>query len=826
MQNRILYTFTVLAALLLSFSSTTGSAADAARITAVEVEPTELNLPNADQSVQLLVTLKMSDGTSRDATQTAQYKTNEQNAKVAAIQKGFVLPKGDGSATFEISVDDAAQGKPVSGSVKINVKNFSVPREVHFVNEIEPILTKAGCNAGGCHGKQGGQNGFALSLLGFDTSKDYDSIVREGRGRRVFPAAPAQSLLLTKAIGAVAHGGGHRFDTDSRKYQMILRWIEQGMPKGKDDDARVDRVDVYPKERLLVDTKEQQLRVVAHYTDGASEDVTHRAEYKSQQPDILTVSQDGLVGSLGITGEGAIMIRYMGYVDVARVCIPYSRGLADSEYAHFKPKNFVDNLVMQKWKKLGIAPSAVCSDEEFIRRASLDAIGTLPTPDEIRAFTADTAPNKRDYLIDRILEREEYAAYWSNIWGDLLRNKRAGDEQKRGTYAFAEWIKNSFAQNKPYDQFVREILTAQGEVGDNPPVNWYRHVRNTTHLVNDTAQLFLGTRVSCANCHNHPYEKLSQDDYWGFAAFFQRVGKKQGDVPADSAVFVAKTGETYQPRTGKLMKPKGLNGPQYEYVRGEDPRIKLVDWMTAPDNPYFSKALANRMWGRFMGEGLVNAVDDMRATNPASNPALLDALAKEFVDHKFDLKAVIKAIMKSQTYGLSSTPTPHNATDHQNYARYKPRRLPAEALFDAVCTATGMPEHYNGFPNGTRAIDLPDQAVNSYFLATFGRSERETACECERSYAPNLSQTLHLMNSPEIQNKISDDKGFVAALVKAKKPSAETIESLYLRTYSRKPTDSELKDAVSLLDASKDRKATLEDFTWMLLNSKEFLFNH
>ena len=826
MQKRSVKSFWFCASALLTFGAVAALHAADVKINSVEVEPAEITLPNADQSVQVLVTLKMSDGTQRDATHTARYKSIEQSAKIAAIELGYVTPKGDGSAVFEVAVDDAVQGKPVVGSLKVTVLNFTVPRQIHFVNEIEPILTKAGCNAGGCHGKQGGQNGFALSLLGFDSNKDYDSIVREGRGRRVFPAAPNQSLLLTKAIGAMAHGGGHRFDTDSRKYQMILRWIEQGMPKGKDDDVRVDRVDVFPKERLLIDVKQQQLRVLAHYTDGSTEDVTHRAEYKSQQPDILTVEHDGLVNALGVTGEGAIMVRYMGYVDVARVCIPYSRGLADSEYAQFKPKNFIDDLVMQKWKKLGIAPSPVCSDEEFIRRASLDCIGTLPTPEEVTAFVADSAPNKRDYLIDRILERDEYAAYWSNIWGDLLRNKRQGDEQKRGTFAFAEWIRNSFAQNKPFDQFVREILTAQGEVGDNPPVNWYRHVRNQTHMVNDTAQLFLGTRVSCANCHNHPYEKLSQDDYWGFAAFFQRVGKKQGDVPADSAVFVQKTGETYQPRTGKMMKPKGLNGPQYEYVRGEDPRIKLVDWMTAPDNPYFAKALSNRIWARFMGVGLVDAVDDMRATNPPSNPALLDALAKEFVDHKFDLKQLIKSIMKSQAYGLSSNPTQHNATDHQNYARYKPHRLPAEALFDAVCTATGMPEHYFGFPNGTRAIDLPDQAVSSYFLTTFGRSERETACECERSYAPNLSQTLHLMNSPEIQGKISDDKGFVATLIKAKKPSAEMIESMYLRTFSRKPTESELKAAVGLLDASADKKAALEDFTWMLLNSKEFLFNH
>jgi hypothetical protein len=824
MQSKVVRILQLTPALVLAVCAAFAARCDDVHIQSLAVEPPEVSLTNADQSVQLLIMLQMSDGSQRDGTRLAHFKTDDAGSKVASIHAGRVHSIGDGAAAFEVSVDD--NGKPVTGTVKVTVQNFAVARQVHFVNEIEPILTKAGCNTGGCHGKSGGQNGFAMSLLGFDSVKDYDSIVREGRGRRVFPAAPAQSLLLTKATGVVAHGGGPRFDTQSREYKLIVRWIEQGMPKGKDDDPKVDRIDVFPKERILIDSKQQQLRVVAHYTDGTSEDVSRRTEYKSQQPDILKVEPDGLVTSLGITGEGAVMIRYMGFVDVARICIPYSGGLPESEYAHFKPKNFVDELALLKWKKLGIAPSPLCTDEEFLRRAYLDAIGTLPTPEEVKQFLNDSAPNKRDYLVDRILERDEYAAYWANLWGDLLRNKREGDEQKRGTFAFAQWIRNSFATNKPFDQFVREILTAQGEVGDNPPVNWYRHVRNQQHLVNDTSQLFLGTRVACANCHNHPYEKMSQDDYWGMAAFFQRVGKKQGDVPADQAVFVTKTGETSQPRTGKPIKPKGLNGPQYDWVRGEDPRIKLVDWMTAPDNPYFAKAAANRMWGHFMGLGIVDAVDDMRATNPPSNPALLDALAKDFLEHKFDLKALMKTIMKSQVYSLSSFPTPHNATDRQNFARYKPRRLPAEPLFDAVCTVTGMPEHYFGFPNGTRAIDLPDQAVNSYFLTTFGRSQRETACECERSYAPNLSQTLHLMNSPEIQGKIADAKGIVAALVKDNKKSNEMVEELYLRAFSRKPHADELKDAVSLLDGSKDRKAALEDFTWVLLNSKEFLFNH
>jgi hypothetical protein len=801
-------------------------AADEVRPLKLTVEPSEVLLRNADQTLQLIVTAEMSDGTLRDATLQAHYAFEPSAAGIALVHKGRITPNAAGKGPLSVRYEAAPGTGEVRSEVAVSVELPPAEPAVHFTNDIIPILTKAGCNSGGCHGKATGQNGFSLSLLGFDPEHDYDALVKEGRGRRLFPAAPEQSLFLKKAIGQPAHGGGQRLSEDSREYRMLRRWIEQGMPKGKPEDPRVDRIEVSPRERILAGSTEQQLRVVATYTDGTSQDVTRQAEYKSQQPDILKVDPSGAVSVLERTGEGAVMIRYMGLVDVAKVTVPFHRNLPASAYAGFKPRNYVDDLMLLKWKKLGIAPSAACTDPVFIRRAYLDAIGTLPTPEEVVEFLADGSPDKRERLVDRILERPEYAAYWACLWGDLLRNKREGEEQKRGTFAFAAWIRNCFEQNLPYDQFVREILTAQGEVGDNPPVNWYRHVRNQIHLVNDTSQLFLGTRVSCANCHHHPYEKLSQDDYWGFAAFFQRVGKKQGDVPADQAVFVQKSGETTQPRSGRRMKPKGLGGPEYDYVAGEDPRKQLVDWMTAPGNPYFSKAIANRVFASIMGLGLVNAVDDMRVTNPPSNPELLEALAKDLVAHKFDLKHAIRTLMRSATYSLSSEPSPYNATDRQNFARYSTKRLSAEVLLDAVCAVTGAPEKFPGLPLGTRAIELPDQAVQSYFLQAFGRSGRETPCECERSYAPNLAQILHLMNSPEIQGKISGDKGTVAQLVGSKKSHEEIVEALYLRGFARRPTASELKDAAAMIAAAPNKKAAIEDFEWLVLNSKEFLFNH
>ncbi len=559
------------------------ASAEEPRVTQLLLEPAETVLTDADQSVQFIVTLKMSDGTLRDGTRQAKFSPSAD--ALAAIERGRLTPKADGAVTVSASIEDPVSKKPVSATAKVEIKGFAVERELHFVNDIEPVLTKTGCNAGGCHGKASGQNGFRLSLFGFEPKFDYDALVNESRGRRVFPASPEESLLLKKATGAVVHGGGSRFDEKSEAYKLLLRWIAQGVPYGDENAPKVERIEVLPRERLLAGVSEQQLRVVAHFTDGRSQDVTRQAEYKAQQPDIIKVEPSGLVSTLGHTGEGAVMVRYMGEVDVARVGVPYSRGLPASAYAHFQPKNFVDELVTAKWKKLGIAPSALCPDEEFLRRASLDAIGTLPTPEEVLAFLADKSPDKRDRLIDRLLERGEYASYWANQWGDLLRVKRGGQEGlKAGTFAFSGWLRSAFAQNMPYDQFVRAILTAQGESAENPPVNWYRHVRNTVAMVNDSSQLFLGTRVSCANCHNHPYERITQDDYWGYGAFFGRVSFKRG-LGNEQSVIVKKDGGVNQPRTGQSMKPKGLGGPEYDYVRGEDPRQKLADWLTEPDEP-------------------------------------------------------------------------------------------------------------------------------------------------------------------------------------------------------------------------------------------------
>jgi hypothetical protein len=816
------------------------------------IEPSPLVLRTADDRAQLLVTAVFADGATRDVTQLVTY--HPMNSAIVSVEEGKARPLGDGETRIRIVASLAADGglqmaglpgavapptdvksaanphpagAEVVAEVEARVEQFAVSRRLNFTNDIIPVLTKFGCNSGGCHGKFGGQNGFALSLLGFDPQGDYDAIVKQAHGRRVFPLAPERSLMLTKPTGEAVHGGGRRFSMDSETAELLRRWIEQGLPFGKAEDPRVVRIEAFPRERVLPRNSRQQLRVVATYSDDSAEDVTAEAQYQAQQPDLLTVSSGGLAGTLDSTGEGAIMIRYMGQVDVARLTVPYGEPLPESAYANFHPRGAIDELVMAKWQKLGVAPSPRSSDVEFLRRASIDLIGTLPTPEEVREFVADANPQKRDALVDRLLERDEYASYWANIWGDVLRNKRRnGDQAKRGTFAFAAWIREAFAQNMPYDQFAAAILTAQGNVADSPAVVWYREVRNQIHQVNDTAQLFMGTRINCANCHHHPYERWSQDDYWGMAAFFARLGNKQGEVSGENAIFVRKDGGVSQPRSGRPMKPKALGGPEYEYVRGQDPRQLLADWLAQPDNPYFAPAIANRLWAHFMGVGLVEAVDDMRITNPPSNPALLDNLAQQFVADKFDLKRLVRRIMTSEVYGLSSLPIEENAKDRRNYARYVTRRMPAEVLSDAIDRVTGSPEKYSGLPRGTRAIDLPDEGVTNYLLTVFGRSQRETPCECERSAEPNLSQVLHLMNSEEIQSKLNTKDGRLAELVASHKPPEALVDELYLVSFSRLPDDAERSDAASYLASAKDLRAALSDLTWALLNSKEFLYNH
>jgi hypothetical protein len=672
--------------------------------------------------------------------------------------------------------------------------------------------------------------------LGFVPEMDYAALVKEARGRRLFPAAPEHSLLLTKASGVVAHAGGKRMDVGSDEYKMIRRWIASGAPFGKDTDPKVTQISVVPDHRVLTRNNKQQLSVLAHYSDGSVSDVTQRAQYESNDSEIAIVDGAGLVRTLQMSGEAAVMARYQGQVTVFRATVPL--GMKTPPY-EFAAQTVVDRFTNKKWQELGIVPSERCSDEQFIRRVSLAITGTLPTPAQVRAFLNDHDPRKRDRLVDELLDTPEYAFYFANKWADVLKVKRKGQPQRAaGTFAFHNWIREAVAQDKPYNKFAREIIAASGSQAQSPATLWHTELQNPQEYVDDTAQVFLGQRLACAQCHHHPYEKWSQDDYWGLAAFFGRIGRKQVQEPGgfqnqpsiQTIVFNRPNGTVVNKRTNRPAEVTPLDGKPMKVEAEDDPRQKLVDWMVDAKNPFFARAVANRYWAHFFGRGLVDPLDDMRVTNPPSNPELLDALAKELVDSKYSLKHLIRVIVKSRTYQLSSTPNEFNKHDKQAFARFYPQRMSAEVLYDAVNQVTHSPANFGGLPQDKlaprRAIMLPDESFPSYFLDVFGRPQRISACECERVSEANLAQALHLLNSDEIQNKLARPGSRAELLAKDPRPDVEKVEEMFLWAFARRPSADHMQLALAHINRhAQNKRAAYENILWALINTKEFQFS-
>jgi len=797
---------------------------DPGKLTAITVESGRTVdgvcvLSGRDSAQQLVVTGDYDSGQVRDLSGQVTY-TIAPPTIASVDSSGYVSPLAEGDATITIKSKDGPET-----SIKVQVTHIIEDVPVNFPNQITPVFTKYSCNGGGCHGKSRGLNGFALSLPGFDPTEDYEHLVKEGFGRRLFPAAPDRSLLLMKAAGGVPHGGGLRIEQGSPSYRLLRRWIEQGMPYGEDDDPVVTKISVYPEERLMGRESAQQVLVVAHYSDGSTEDVTRTTQFDSNDTEMAEVSATGLVTTARFTGSVAVMARYQGHVGVFRATIPLG-----IEVSQLPPtKNFIDDEVFGKLTALGLPASPVSDDSSFLRRVSIDIAGRIPTLEETEAFLADSDPNKRDKAIERLLNSTDYAEYFANKWNAILRNKRRATGDRKATFAFHDWIRSSFYDNKPYDQFVREIITATGEVGKNPPVAWYREVKDQSSQVEDTAQLFLGLRIQCARCHHHPFEKWSQQDYYGFAAFYAQVGTKKSTMRNVNRVYHKKGVATAKnPKTGDSVKPTGLGSDPLEIAAYDDPRGQLVDWMAEKDNPFFAHALVNRYWKHFFGRGLVDPEDDMRVTNPASNPKLLNALAQDFIASGFDLKHLVRTICNSQTYQLSALPNEWNETDKQNFSRYYPKRLNAEVLLDAIDQVTGTKTKFSGAPAEMRAVQLPDNGFTSYFLTVFGRPESSSACECERSGEANLAQSLHLLNSNEIQGKLTSGAGLAARLAGDKEREAPVkIRELYLLAFSREPAPEELAIAVAHIEKNKENpKLAYEDIVWALINTKEFLFNH
>ena len=785
------------------------SADELLRLHDIHVEPPVIQLGGTNRVQQLLITGVREDGRKLDVTHLSRIESSD--PAIARAEGGMVAGVSDGEVTLRVT----CAGRELD--VPVQVGQISGYPPVDFANDMLPLLSKLGCNSGGCHGKSNHASGFKLSVFGFDPAADFDALVKDDRGRRIFPASPEFSLFLRKATGVMPHGGGQRLPFGSSDYDLMLAWVRQGTPAAQANSPGLVRLFVSPDDRVLDANSRQQILATAHYSDGSVRDVTSAAGYSTNAPLVAEVDRTGVVRTGQIPGEAVIGVHYMGQVASVQLQLPRTSGYAPFE---FPPLNAIDELVRIKLEKIQLVPSELADDATFLRRLWLDTIGTLPSPEEVRQFLADPAVDKRAHWTDKVLDRPEYADYWALVWADIL----LVDRQKlgeRGAYELHHWLRQQFATNRRYDEWVSELITATGNSGTNGPVNLFRAAETPEELTRTVSQAFLGVRMECAQCHHHPFEKWSQDDFYGLAGYFNGLERKS---IAPNRVFVYHVGlkESRIPFSNKLVAVRPLDGVAVTASEG-DPRRGLATWLVAADNPWFAKLAANRLWKHFLGRGLVEPEDDLRSTNPATNEPLLTLLSQSLIDQHFDLKALMRTILNSRTYQLSSATNGSNEDDEQNFSHHYVRRLPAEVLLDAISHATGAPEHFPGRPRGTRAIELWDNRLPSYFLEIFGRPERTSPCECGRTSEPTMSQALHLMNAPEVETKISSADGRVARLVESGAATAVLVDELCLATLGRFPRDSEQQLAQQLFETAPPQQAA-EDFLWTLLNSYDFLF--
>lgn len=801
----------------------------------LKILPADVRLTGPHASQRLLVLAEEKGQVIGERTSRAKF-TSAHPTVATVDASGVVRAAGDGETTIAAAVD----GKQTT--VKVTVRKTKGPFTWNFRNHVIPMLTRAGCNSGACHGALAGKGGLKLSLRGYDPDSDHFVLTRQALGRRIDRSEPARSLVLLKPTQAMSHGGGQKIEPGSADYHVLADWIAAGAPGPRGDDPRIQRLEVLPAAAVLKPKDTLQILVRAWYSDGHSEDVTRWAKFNSSEDLVATVNTDGKATVAG-HGEAAITVWYSNLVAANRIAVPMPDVIDPKRFTSTEKHNFIDALVLKKLQDLRIPSSPLCSDAEFLRRAYLDAAGILPKPEEREKFLADKSRDKRTKLIDALLERPEFVDYWTYKWSDLLLITTRRLPQP-AVWSFYQFVRQSVADNKPWDRFARDILTASGSSLDNGAANYFVLHKDISDLTESTAVTFMGMSVTCCRCHNHPLEKWTQDQYWSMANLFARVALKNGERAGEINVQALPSGDVPHLRRGVPMPPAPLDGKPLSLDSPIDRRAYFVDWLTAADNPYFAKALVNRVWRNFMGRGLVEPEDDLRQTNPPTNPELLDALAKDFIDHKYDVKYLIRTIMNSASYQRSSRPLPRNKNDDRFYSHYLIRRLSAEVILDAYSQVTGVPtpftrissaagdsaSKYNGYPLGTRALQLPDSLVVSRFLDAFGRPERAQTCSCERQQDSSVAQALHVNNGKTLNDKIRAKKSRIQTWLRDKITDEEAVRRLFVLALCRKPTATEQKKFRALLaesaaDAKTTRREALEDLFWAVLASKEFMFN-
>ncbi len=777
--------------------------------------PPSISLNGAQARQRIVVQAGYADGVSRDVTREARCSIADE--RLAHFHQGAVLPLADGKTELQI----AYAGRTLK--VPIRVSRSATPQPISFKLDVMPVFTKAGCNAGACHGTSRGKDGFHLSLFGFDPDGDYYRLTREQIGRRVNLALPKESLIVQKGLGAVQHTGGVRFGTNSGLYSTLVAWLTAGASNDPTNIAKLTGIDIFPKAAVLEGSNAVQHFIVrAHYSDQTERDVTPLTVFLSNNEGTARAGDDGTV-TAGQRGEAFIQARF-GEFNVGAQIIVIPKDLPYT-WPGIEPRNYIDEAVFAKLKKLRLVPSAVCDDATFIRRASLDLTGTLPTPEATCAFIADPDTAKRGRLVDQLLCSKDFADLWVMKWAELLEiRSRDNVVYPKGALLYFEWLRDEMMTNAPLDQIVRSLLTASGSTFQNPAATYYQVEPDTLKLAENTAQVFMGMRIQCAQCHNHPFDRWTLNDYYSFAAFFAQIGRKPGDDPRETVIYDRHEGEVKHPVTHVAMRPKFLGGDVPD-IKGEDRREALARWLTSPQNPYFARNVANIIWGHFLGRGIIEPVDDVRISNPPSNPELLDALAARFVDYHYDFKSLIRDICASRTYQLSTQANDTNAQDDRNFSKAPIRRIRAEVLLDCISQVTGTQDKFPGLPRGARAVEIADGNTSDYFLTTFGRATRTTVCSCEVKIDPNLSQALHLLNGDTLQTKI-EQGGVVKKLLQQGEKPDQIIEHLYLRCLSRKPTEQEAAKLKAFFTPGAKPEQVLNDVFWSLLNAKEFVFNH